>query len=248
MFKNRTKIMEKLFDKIASVLKKNTFDKDLQDFSYDFDLFAKLILSEEKNYDTYFEEFCNGIAKTEYGTKAVCVPRGFYCPSKIIDIISNNKRGKLVKRGKYDYIYNFDENGQLIFVRRSNAKACEYIKHQGNIEIGLTFRRRNKIEAVTLCEFYDDGKIKRYVYYYCESNGFAQLEEEFYNYNGDFTEVISARFVPVGTNFYIKDTIFSKARYLFYKTQNNKFQYDGQDFYPILRDKITYYPKGEYPF
>ena len=96
------------------------------------------------------------------------------------DIISNNKRGKLVKRGKYDYIYNFDENGQLIFVRRSNAKACEYIKRQGNIEIGLTFRRRNKIEAVTLCEFYDDGKIKRYVYYYCESNDFAQLEEEFY--------------------------------------------------------------------
>ena len=58
--------------------------------------------------------------------------------------------------------------------------------------------------------FYDDGKIKRYVYYYCESNGFAQLEEEFYNYNGDFTEVISSDLIIYGTSYNRKNGIYKQ--------------------------------------
>lgn len=179
------------------------------------------------------------------------MPRGYYCPSKIIDVISNAKRGKLTKRKVYDFIYNFDENGKLIFVRRSNAKACEFIKWIDNFEIGITFRRRNRIEAISICEFYEDGKIKQYSYYYRDSiyDKNMKLEREIYEYDNNSTGVRLLRFIPKDLN-PLGEEIFSEQKYLFSKINEKEYQYVCEQLYLriLSAPSISYHIHGMYPF
>ncbi len=238
------------------LLSENT-DKDISEkYQSDCDDIMKVIREEEKNFVKYFDDYSKRIARTEYATRSLCVPRGYYCPSKIIDVISNLKRGKLTKRGQYDFIYNFDKNGQLIFVRRSNLKACEFIKRVGNYEIGITFRRRNKIEAISECEFYDDGRIKQYLYYYRDSveSKNVMLEKEFYQYDGNKTEVTRVQFIPEDMNCFSNKAIYSEEKYIFSKIDENKFQYVSKKIHPktittaITTANIPHQVNGAYPF
>ena len=245
------------FKKGIELLLSQDIDKEIfEKYQSDCDAIMKVICEEEKNYAKYFDDYSNRIARTEYATKSMCVPRGFYCPSKIIDIISNLKRGKLTKRGKYDFIYNFDENGQLIFIRRSNLKACEFIKYDKNYEFGITFRRRNKIEAITECEFYDNGRIKQFLYYHRDSveSKNVILEKEFYQYDGDKTEVTRVQFIPKDLNSLNNKSIYSEEKYIFSKIDENKFQYVSKQIYPkiittgISVENIVRQVNGAYPF
>lgn len=238
---------KKIFNSLSEDIDNEIFEK----YQTDCDNVMKIITNEEKNFDEYFNDYYKRISRTEYATKSLCVPRGYYCPSKIIDVISNAKRGKLTKRGQYDFIYNFDENGQLIFVRRSKLKACEFIKRVDNFEIGITFRRKNKIEAISECEFYCDGRIKQYSYYcrdFVEEKA-VKLEREFYQYGDNAVEVIVTRFTPKDLNYFNK-VIFSKEKYLFSKINENEFQYALEQIFPIISHvpNVTYQVKDVYPF
>lgn len=241
------------FDESNFNLLSQDIDKEIiEKYQFDCDNIMKFISNEEKNFDKYFNDYSKRITKTEYATKSLCVPRGYYCPSKIIDFISNAKRGKLIKRGQYDFIYNFDENGKLIFVRRSKLKACEFIKHIDNCEIGIGFRRKNKIEAISECEFYDDGRIKQYSYYCRDSveEKALKLEREFYKYGDNTVEVTITRFIPKELNYFNNKVIFNQEKYLFTKINENEFQYITEQIYPAIEPtvKVEYIIKDIYPF
>lgn len=238
-------------------------DTTSKEFESNCNKILKFITEKQKKYDEYFEDYTKHIVKTKYGTQTFDVPRGYYCQSKIIDIITNIKRGKLTKGKTYDFVYGFNENDQLICVRRNNKKECEFIKREENFEIGITFRRRNKISAITFCEFYNDGKIKRYSYYSRDSveDKNLMLTDEFYSYNDNCVDVTRIQLKQTDFKFcnnekFLNDVIFSpdknifaKEKYLFSEIDENNFQYVFKQLYPaILTEDRICCIKGRYPF
>lgn len=82
----------------------------------------RLIALVVENYPNRWETFKSvkaNVATVKYGSGSVYLPRGYFCPSRVLDtVIGNVTRGRLLKtkpRTKIPtYRYGFDKNGKLI--------------------------------------------------------------------------------------------------------------------------------------
>lgn len=140
-----------------------------------------------------FQERVECAASVQYARGGVLLPRGFYCPSPVRDlIIGNSNRGKLLKKAPKvppDYTYYFDELGQLSAVFIPSEISCdssgmELITRSGNMECGLMFQYNAKDSELwpttaSLCEYGADGRISSYLHciIYANSDGMKDLAE-----------------------------------------------------------------------
>ena len=102
------------------------------------------------------------------------LPRGFYCPSPIWDVVvGNKKRGRLLiresQRSNVSHRYVFSKDSALLRVEMlysGQVFATEYIKQYGEITYGFTIDTSGRIYAVSK-ELYHDGTLEQYtvVYY-----------------------------------------------------------------------------------
>ena len=149
----------------------------------------KIAKEYEQNALNTFNEIESQVVNYQYGYGGEVLHRGYYCPSKIIDIVVGNGNRGIVsnnysqikspeyiytfdKSNKYiavnfaqlkssEFIYGFDTNNKLITVTRSFNK--EFIIHKYNKEIGITIDNEfNDIQQICECQ-YVGGKIKSYV-------------------------------------------------------------------------------------
>ena len=107
------------------------------------------------------EEFANN---TDFS-----LPRGYYCPSPVIDLIVGNcKRGKILKRltskSRITHRYIYGEQGLMIVEEfGNNGKCCnrEYLLREEQKITGISFDSAGRINHV-LEERFEDGKIIDY--------------------------------------------------------------------------------------
>lgn len=144
-----------------------------------------------KKYSEYcikhIDDFRSSVVYEQYGIGGETIHRGYYCPSKIEDIVVGNaRRGRITKRKEDidnpDYIYGFDKENRLITVR----KQCEFemIIYTEHSEIGLTFWESDKsIMLISEC-CYCNEKIKSYTLcnYNPYMNSFLEILTENYEY------------------------------------------------------------------
>lgn len=116
-------------------------------------------LKQRKNTQTVRTAICSGSN----------IPRGYYCPSPIYDLVVGNvKRGKLVKRmtvkTKNYFQYGFDQNGRLIWVEQycnGELAYTEHIRPAGQSIIGVCLDRSNRIQTI-IKECYQNEKLASY--------------------------------------------------------------------------------------
>lgn len=91
----------------------------------------RLISMIVENYPNRWETYKSvkeNVTTVKYGSGSVYLPRGYFCPSRVLDtVIGNVTRGRLLKtkpRTKIPtYRYGFDKNGKLITAE--NCEECD---------------------------------------------------------------------------------------------------------------------------
>lgn len=147
---------------------------------------------------TTFNEMCTLITKKQYGVGGECMHRGYYCPSKIFDVVTNAKRGRIVKMrpAAPEYVYGFDASDRLLIIETPYDR--EFIIRDGANELGITLNNRlNFIESITESAYDETGKIKTYSLY--AYNGLKQsvidFTREIYTYDAGQLVVDSYSFL-----------------------------------------------------
>lgn len=139
-----------------------------------------------------YSDLSSGIERREYSSGGELLPRGFYCPSPIYDIVTGNcDRGKLLKRvtarSKPTYEYCFDKDNKLIIVNHLYENRSEVLEYIDNVVIGITFSRgeNTKVTSVIECKYDNYGCIVSYIKANSSFNDCCidQLEKEIYSYN-----------------------------------------------------------------
>lgn len=108
--------------------------------------------------------------KTELGTGAKFLHRGFYCPSPALDLwISNAKRGKiLVRPSERSHITNryvFDTSGRLLFLdtySEDKMLSSEYLLYLDSAIYGVTVGMDGRLDCVSE-ELYENGRLESYI-------------------------------------------------------------------------------------
>lgn len=99
------------------------------------------------------------------------LPRGYYCPSPVIDLIVGNcKRGKILKRvtlrSRITHRYIYGKQGLMIVEKFGNDRKCferEYLLHEAQKTIGISVNEAGNIRRVVE-ELYKDGKSIEFFY------------------------------------------------------------------------------------
>ena len=180
------------------------------------------------------------IVNKKYAVGGELLHRGYYCPSPIYDIvISNVHRGKLVKdlNDKVIYIYSFDKFGRLVEMENiEEFVSKEFIWYENDNQYSVSMLSANPndhISNTTRC-IYEDNRIMRYEFVTVSSKGSngekpddykiydIEVEEYFYNENGELASVL---------------------RYIYFKHKGG-FYIARRCLYELIRDsdnKVTHY-------
>ncbi len=112
-------------------------------------------------------------ASREYAMGGQLMPRGYYCPSLIRDIvISNVNRGRLLdkkpRRVKCYYEYVFDKDHKLLacmtYTRDFGLYQTEYIVVEDEVEYGLSYHFQGELETIHKAVFHQ-GQIVKWMAY-----------------------------------------------------------------------------------
>lgn len=142
--------------------------------------------------------------REEYAANSRYMPRGFYCPSPVLNkIITNMRRGRLLShltsRSKATHRYVYDQENKLIIVETLPPlpKTKEYIVYERDKVLGYTFDSFNKINGLSE-EVYEDGNIKRYFYVALTYSGnfHSSILENYHYKDGQLFEVDHIYVVP----------------------------------------------------
>ena len=151
-------------------------------------------------------------ARTEYGTGGECLHRGFYCPSKIFDIVVGNVgRGKVTKQPptlrQADFVYGFDGENRMITV--DSPDSCELILHQEQQECGITLDKSGGVGAISECCF-DADRILSYCRYLLDPYTGKVIErtQEQYQYEQDQLLVHWSRFTRLTTPQLLQQVVY----------------------------------------
>ncbi|MBE6655219.1 MAG: hypothetical protein E7608_07220 [Ruminococcaceae bacterium] len=133
------------------------------------------------------------VVRREYSKGGECIYRGYYCPSKIEDIVVGNvKRGRLLKRVKGSnptYCYGFDENDRIISAKKICTDEYEFIYYKGNEQIGVNFRR--DAMSIAISKFENDKIISYELFHYDGYNKTIwEYQKEIYQYSDERMLVI----------------------------------------------------------
>lgn len=196
---------------------------------------SNVIVENQSKYNIYLEKYTNKIKTIEYSSGGLYIHRGYYCPSKIIDIISNASRGKIINNhSRYTFKYGFDENQNLIFVRQS--RTYEFIKREGNFEIGIIFCGNNNIRAISECEYCDNNKLSEYKYFICDTkNTVTEMHREKYAYTSSSVFVNHSHFINNSKAITNKPSLLEEE-YGFLLNNNQLYQYFVKQIYPNLKN------------
>lgn len=78
---------------------------------------------------------------------------------------SGHKKGRLLKQSKSpDYIYGFDKDGKLLFCKSKADRTTEYVIPEENRELGVTFSRNEKMQAISEVSYDSSGQLLVYRY------------------------------------------------------------------------------------
>ncbi len=163
--------------------------KELKSECDRFSLIAKKYLS---NCQRIYSELNVKVVRTEYSSGGKVLPRGYYCPSPIYDIVTGNcKRGNLLKRvtsrSKPTYEYCFDKDDKLIVVNHLFDNRAEILEYHNDVVIGITFSKEENTEITSVieCKYDDHGRIISFISANSSYNNCCmdQLEKESYMYN-----------------------------------------------------------------
>lgn len=166
--------------------------KPQEEFKLECNRFSLIAKKHLLNCQKTYSALISNIKRKEYSTGGELLPRGFYCPSPIYDIVTGNcNRGKLLKRitsrSKPTYEYCFNNDNKLIIVNHLYKKCSEFLEYADNIVVGITFSRGENVEIISVIEcLYDtNGRIVSYTVANSSFNDchMDQLYKELYLYN-----------------------------------------------------------------
>ena len=175
--------------RLADNSKDNNLKKELKSECDRFSIIAKKYLPDcQRRY----LELNAKVVRTEYSSGGEVLPRGYYCPSPIYDIVTGNcKRGKLLKRmtsrSKPTYEYCFDKDDKLIVVNHLFDNCAEILEYHNDVVIGITFSKEENIEITSVIEskYDENGRIISFISAHSSYNDcyMDHLEKESYTYN-----------------------------------------------------------------
>jgi hypothetical protein len=165
--------------------------KDCSLYIEDCSRMVSLVDSYNMRYSELMKvQVANTIYK-QYASGGEMLHRGYYLPSPTFDLVTGNcNRGRLLKKvtagSKIAYEYSFDNNNNLIMVKKqpdTSYETIEIILHEGSSSIGITFDKDKMARDITEC-IYEDGKITSYLYCLYESYGnkVVTYQKEHYQY------------------------------------------------------------------
>lgn len=147
----------------------------------------------EKELDKLCQIAKNNIVNTVLSVGGELIPRGYFCPSPIMDIIIGGlKRGKVINKPndkkKTTYEYGFDNDNRLLLINYSFSDCYEIIIYEENIEYGIKFQKSDKrIQSITQCIYNDDNKIVEFEYAnilpLSAPKRFLEIRKECYSYS-----------------------------------------------------------------
>lgn len=187
----------------------------------------------------------------KYSLNSSGLPRGYFCPSLIFDIIiSNCKRGKLSKKiipnNKSAYIYGFDIEGKLVFCKkhfyeRNIPSLYELIYYEENTTKSFIFQKNPKviIKGSINCNYDDSGKIQSYIYSYnsFDDNKTSEIYREDYFYQEEQMLVNTYEFYK--NNTIAKNLFINKYSFCFDEEHYLKeYIVDNKKYHINLRRKI----------
>lgn len=199
------------------------------------------------NYEQYYNKIQLMVSYTEVSTGGLTIPRGYYCPSPIIDIVIGNvNRGKILKkpskRSHITYRYGFDIQGKLVSVCKEEievkTKHKEFIVRNGNTELGIGFCEYKGLELepevtdITYCTYHGDGKIRsftfgQYIADECHVNN-VQKEDYVYSSQGLLAADVQLYFE------WEKKVSYRNSRYHFFHDENGYLtKYSVQESYGV---------------
>ncbi len=198
----------------------DNFDEVLETISRQFDLAQKPLGDEEiiaqeelklecirftkiaKKYlpifkDLYYE-LISKVVRKELSSGGELCPRGYYCPSPILDIIIGNTggRGRLLKRttsrSKPTFEYCFDNSDKMILINYLYSNCAEILEYKEDSAIGVSFSNsENKLTQIMECKYDENSRIvslmiARSSFNDCNIN---EIEKEIYTYDENGLEV-----------------------------------------------------------
>ena len=156
---------------------------EFEDFDNIITLRKNLIEEFSSKYNSLKKQTETNIKNIYYGKESLDL--GHFCPSLIIDKISNFKRDVLKKalnKNSKNYVsYEVDKNGKLLRIKDVNQyDTCfeTYIIRQGNEEISITFLENQPTSSINTVRtiFNNDGIIR------CDFISDYSVRSEIYNY------------------------------------------------------------------
>ena len=155
-------------------------DNDLEKVARDCLVFCKACLTEGLVQLAGIEDIDPDdlAVREEYGIKSQYMPRGFYCPSKVLEHCTVNiHRGKIAQRRskKPTNRFLFDKNGRLFYAEAIFPRGAilpEYIFYKDNVVYGITvhdytFSHRYDISIAV----YNNEKISSFLWAEVDSKG-----------------------------------------------------------------------------
>lgn len=166
----------------------------------EFNKITKIIKEYSSKCESIIKELSTKVVYEQYGVGGECLHRGYFCPSRIIDVITGNiNRGKIKKNiNKPDFTFGFDCNNKLVLVKQENI--YEFIIYQDDNEIGITVLDDFKITAISYCKYTID-RICEYTFclYDPYKKQIIEITKEIYSYSENRMEVDWFRFFDMNS-------------------------------------------------
>ena len=160
------------------------------DIMADVDELTEIVRKYRSDFSQRIEEIRSTVQYEQYGVGGETIHRGYYCPSKIFDVVTGNaKRGRIAKRAstkrRAAYVYGFNHQDELVMVNAGNEE--EFIIRENQTEMGFgTFVDNQEIHTISRCQ-YDGDKILSYEFglYMSDDDQVYELTQEKYTYFSD---------------------------------------------------------------
>ncbi len=182
---------------------------DRLDPNYEFNRIQELMNVYKPQIKIIREDIKERISTKKYGNDGLPFHRGFYCPSKIVDVMCDTSRGSLADHKDHKqtkFHYGFDQFGNLIFVKQ--GAELEYILRHNGVELGLSIRG-GQIQRVSECEWNRGGRLKKYSLFE-QFDQFSTHTIEHYTYTPDRMQVEIENYLNRK-----EQSLFSKEKYVF---------------------------------
>ncbi len=208
----------------------------------EFNKIIKIIEEYSSKCESIITELSTKVVYEQYGVGGKCLHRGYFCPSRIIDVITGNiNRGKIKKNiNKPDFTFGFDRNNKLVLVKQENI--YEFIIYQDDNEIGITVLDDFKITAISYCKYATD-RICEYTFclYDPYKKQIIEINKEIYSYSENKMEVDWFRFFDINSlqNLVNEKYVFNLvdgylSTYMIQKIDNNKTSaYSNSDVFRV---------------